>query len=139
MGIALMPQAVSNGDRGAAFDSLLDAVRAQRDQFSRDQQISAEVVDLIRKAGFYRATVRYGFMEIPDVPAALATAGSLHFEPLDTTYFASRESIVSSPHRGMAVWRERLFRIMHRNAAPATDFFRIPPTRLVELGAPIEI
>ena len=61
MGIALMPQAVSNGDRGAAFDSLLDAVRAQRDQFSRDQQISAEVVDLIRKAGFYRAMVAKRF------------------------------------------------------------------------------
>jgi KUP system potassium uptake protein len=92
--------------------------------------------------GFYRATVRYGFMESPDVPAALAAYvadAQLRFDAMHTTYFASRESIVATPHRGMPAWRDRIFRYMHRNAAPATDFFRIPPSRLVELGSPIEI
>jgi KUP system potassium uptake protein len=92
--------------------------------------------------GFYRARLRYGFMETPDVPAALARAGRSAppaFEPMETTFFASRESICATPHRGMALWRDRLFGFMHRNAAPATDFFRIPPTRLVELGSPVEI
>jgi KUP system potassium uptake protein len=90
---------------------------------------------------FYRATIRYGFMETPDVPLALmrCEGASLCFDPMDTTYFASRESIVAGRKRGMPVWRDRLFSFMHRNAAPATDFFRIPTTRLVELGAPVEI
>lgn len=59
---------------------------------------------------------------------------------METTYFASRETIVATRHkRGMAFWRDKLFGYMHRNAASATDFFRIPTTRLVELGAPVEI
>jgi len=91
---------------------------------------------------FFRATVRYGFMESPDVPLALmrsADSGGMCFDPMETTYFASRETIVARPHRGMPFWRDKLFAIMHRNAAPASDFFRIPGTRLVELGAPVEI
>ena len=90
---------------------------------------------------FYRATIRYGFMETPDVPLALMRCedAGLCFDPMDTTYFASRESIVASRKRGMPIWRDHLFGVMHRNAAPATDFFRIPMTRLVELGAPVEI
>ncbi|HEY1141219.1 MAG TPA: potassium transporter Kup [Lysobacter sp.] len=91
---------------------------------------------------FHRAIIRYGFMETPDVPLALMRAadhGGMCFDPMDTTYFASRESIIATPRRGMPAWRDRLFGFMHRNAAPATDFFRIPATRLVELGAPVEI
>ncbi len=91
---------------------------------------------------FHRATIRFGFMETPDVPLALmrsSDCSEICFDPMDTTYFASRESIVASPHRGMPIWRDHLFAVMHRNAAPATDFFRIPGTRLVELGAPVEI
>jgi KUP system potassium uptake protein len=90
---------------------------------------------------FYRATVRYGFMETPDVPLALMRCEdtSLCLDPMDTTYFASRESIIAVRKRGMPIWRDHLFGFMHRNAAPATDFFRIPTTRLVELGAPVEI
>jgi KUP system potassium uptake protein len=90
---------------------------------------------------FYRATIRYGFMETPDVPLALMRCedAGLCFDPMDTTYFASRESIVAGRKRGMPTWRDHLFGFMHRNAAPATDFFRIPTTRLIELGAPVEI
>src|SRR5688500_579184 len=91
---------------------------------------------------FYRVLVRYGFMETPDIPLALMRScdkGGMYFDPMDTTYFASRETIVAGAHRGMPVWRDRLFAIMHRNAAPATGFFRIPGNRLVELGAQVEI
>jgi KUP system potassium uptake protein len=91
---------------------------------------------------FYKVTVRYGFMQTPDVPLALMRSSDcsrLCFDPMETTYFASRESIVASRHKGMPIWRDKLFGLMHRNAAPATDFFRIPLTRLVELGAPVEI
>jgi KUP system potassium uptake protein len=91
---------------------------------------------------FHRATVRYGFMQTPDVPLALmrsADDDGICFDPMETTYFASRESIVPAPGRGMPPWRDRLYAFLHRNATPATDFFRIPVTRLVELGAPVEI
>ncbi|MGQ4660156.1 KUP/HAK/KT family potassium transporter [Lysobacter sp. F6437] len=91
---------------------------------------------------FYRVVIRAGFMETPDVPLALmrsCDAGGIHFDPMETTYFASRETVVAIAHRGMPVWRDRLFAVMHRNAAPATGFFRIPGNRLVELGAQVEI
>ncbi|WP_225766384.1 potassium transporter Kup [Stenotrophomonas sp. Marseille-Q4652] len=91
---------------------------------------------------FYRVHVRFGFMETPDVPLALMRScdrGGIYFDPMDTTFFASRETIVASAKRGMPVWRDKLFAVMHRNAAPATGFFRIPGNRLVELGAQVEI
>ncbi len=91
---------------------------------------------------FFRVLIRFGFMENPDVPLALMRScdqGGIHFDPMDTTYFASRETIIASRHRGMPIWRDRLFAFMHRNAAPATGFFRIPGNRLVELGAQVEI
>ena len=91
---------------------------------------------------FYKATVRFGFMETPDVPLALMRAtdcSTLCFDPMETTYFVSRETIVARRHKGMPIWRDKLFGFMHRNAAPPTDFFRIPTTRLVELGSPVEI
>ncbi|MET0550827.1 MAG: potassium transporter Kup [Xanthomonas sp.] len=91
---------------------------------------------------FYRVYVRFGFMETPDVPLALMRScdqGGIYFDPMDTTYFASRETIVASANRGMPIWRDKLFAVMHRNAAPATGFFRIPGNRLVELGAQVEI
>jgi len=91
---------------------------------------------------FYRVIIRTGFMEVPDVPLALMRScdeGGVYFDPMDTTYFASRETVVAIAHRGMPVWRDKLFAFMHRNAAPATGFFRIPGNRLVELGAQVEI
>lgn len=91
---------------------------------------------------FYRVIVRFGFMETPDVPQALMRSceqGGPYFDPMDTTFFASRETIVASARRGMPIWRDKLFAAMHRNAAPATGFFRIPGNRLVELGAQVEI
>jgi len=91
---------------------------------------------------FYRVVTRFGFMETPDVPLALMRScdqEGVYIDPMDTTYFASRETIVAGRHRGMPVWRDKLFAFMHRNAAPATGFFRIPGNRLVELGAQVEI
>ncbi len=91
---------------------------------------------------FWRITVRFGFMETPDVPQALMQSCDhceLIIDPMDTTYFASRETIVARANRGMPLWRDRLFALMHRNAAPATGFFRIPGNRLVELGAQVQI
>ncbi|GAB2504609.1 potassium transporter Kup [Pseudoxanthomonas sangjuensis] len=91
---------------------------------------------------FYRVVVKFGFMETPDVPQALMLScdrGGPLFDPMETTYFASRETVVASARRGMPIWRDKLFALMHRNAAPATGFFRIPGNRLVELGSQVEI
>ena len=99
-------------------------------------------IESIAGDDFYRVMIRYGFMETPDVPLALMRSCDqcdLVFDPMDTTYFASRETIVAGYHRGMPIWRDKLFALMHRNAAPATGFFRIPGNRLVELGAQVEI
>ena len=99
-------------------------------------------IEPIAGPDFHRVIVRYGFMETPDVPVALMRSCDqcdLTFNPMDTTYFVSRESIVAGHRRGMPTWRDKLFAFMHRNAAPATAFFRIPGNRLVELGAQVEI
>ena len=91
---------------------------------------------------FHRVTIRFGFMETPDVPLALMRScdqGGIHFDPMDTTYFASRETVVATRYGGMPIWRDKLFAIMHRNAAPATGFFHIPGNRLVELGSQVEL
>ncbi|QOY62355.1 potassium transporter Kup [Lysobacter sp. H21R4] len=91
---------------------------------------------------FYRVVVRFGFMETPDVPLALMRScdqDGIAFDPMETTYFASHETVVAAARGGMPVWRDKLFAFMHRNAAPATGFFRIPGNRLVELGSQVEI
>jgi KUP system potassium uptake protein len=91
--------------------------------------------------GFFRVTLRYGFMEDPDVPAALLAGGS-HGLPIDvahTTFFLGVETLLSTHRDGMPRWRERLFALMSRNAVRATSFFRIPPERVVELGMQIEL
>jgi len=92
---------------------------------------------------FYRIVLRFGFMQTPDVPRALLRPGddadALTFDPMQTTYFVSRETVVASANLGMPVWRDKIFALMHRNAAPANHFFRIPGNRLVELGAQVEI
>ncbi|MFL5383361.1 MAG: KUP/HAK/KT family potassium transporter [Longimicrobiaceae bacterium] len=91
--------------------------------------------------GFYRMVLRYGFMEDPDVPAALAEVrhSGLELPPMRTTYFLGRETLIVSKKPGMAIWRERLFAVMSRNARTATSFFGLPPNRVVELGAQIEL
>jgi KUP system potassium uptake protein len=83
----------------------------------------------------------YGFMEDPDVPAALATVRfpGLELAPGRTTYFLGRETLIPTRHTGIAYWREQLFTVMSRNARTATSFFGLPPNRVVELGAQIQL
>ncbi|HET7359150.1 MAG TPA: potassium transporter Kup [Rhodanobacteraceae bacterium] len=94
------------------------------------------------KDEFYILTLRFGFAEDPNIPWALSqcSARGLPFDMMDTTFFLSRETIVATERRpGMALWRDRLFAFMSRNALPATAFFEIPGNRLIELGAQVEI
>ncbi|AAZ98018.1 potassium uptake protein [Thiobacillus denitrificans ATCC 25259] len=91
--------------------------------------------------GVFHVVVRYGFMDDVDIPKALAECPcGMDFDMMDTTFFLSRENLI--PARGdggMMVWREHLFATMARNAASPMTFFRIPPNRVVELGAQLEI
>ena len=93
------------------------------------------------KEGFHRVTLRYGFMQDPDVPRALegVKIGGHKFDMMDTTFFLGRETLIPKGALGMAVWRERLFALMSRNATSAMAFFHLPPNRVVELGAQIEL
>ncbi|RAU23310.1 potassium transporter Kup [Paramagnetospirillum kuznetsovii] len=91
--------------------------------------------------GFYRITVRYGFFQEPDIPKVLrlCKAFGLEFDMMDTSFFLGRETVIPSVHPEMAEWRERLYVIMGRNAVSATDFFRIPAGRVVELGIQVQM
>ena len=92
-------------------------------------------------AGFYRIIIRYGFMEEIDVPAALAqikTCGP-QFKMMDTSFFLARQTLIASARPGMAIWREKLFAWMLRNAESAMEFFKLPTNRVVELGSQVEI
>ncbi|MEY4472180.1 MAG: hypothetical protein RL671_484 [Pseudomonadota bacterium] len=91
--------------------------------------------------GFYRMSLRYGFLEETDVPAALKRSDICGgpFEMMKTSFFLSRQTLLPSAKPGMALWREKLFAWMLRNAASAMEFFRLPTNRVVELGSQVEI
>jgi KUP system potassium uptake protein len=91
--------------------------------------------------GCYQIVLTYGFMETVNVPEALDTIHEPGFrlQPTDLTYFLGRETVLPSDRPGMALWRERLFSTMTRNARSATSFFGLPPDQVVEMGSQIEI
>ena len=92
-------------------------------------------------AGFFRIILRYGFMEEIDVPAALAQVKKCgpQFKMMDTSFFLARQTLIASARPGMAIWREKLFAWMLRNAESAMEFFKLPTNRVVELGSQVEI
>jgi len=91
--------------------------------------------------GFFRLLVRYGFMQTPNLLDTLRRAEreDLSFNLMKTTFFLGRENLIASKRPGMALWREKLFIFLSRNSQGATGYFGIPPNRVVELGAQIEI
>jgi KUP system potassium uptake protein len=90
--------------------------------------------------GFYRIVARYGFMQSPNVRDVMACSEpmGIRIRPNDTSYYLGREQLLPTGRSGMARWRKKLFVIMARNARAATQFFGLPPNRVVELGAQIE-
>ena len=91
--------------------------------------------------GFYRMIITIGFMDEADVPAELAaeTRAGGPFKPMETSYFLARQTLIASKRPGMALWREKLFAWMVRNAESAMQFFRLPTNRVIELGSQLEI
>ena len=85
--------------------------------------------------------MKYGFKDQPDVPAALELAKDqgLEFNMMETSFFVSRQTLVPKLGKDMALWREKIFAVMSRNASSATGFFNIPANRVVELGTRVEL
>ncbi len=97
-------------------------------------------------SGFFQIVARYGFMETANVPAMLESiprrpipGPKLKLVPMETTYFLGRETLLPTGPSPMATWRKRLFIVMARNAQTASSFFGLPPNRVVEMGAQIQL
>ena len=102
-----------------------------------DKKLEIELLD----AGFVQVIAHMGYQEDVDIAALLKSCEmrGLHVEPMLTSYFLSRENVIPTNLPGMALWREYIFVWMYRNGARASDFFRIPANRVVELGTQVEI
>jgi KUP system potassium uptake protein len=106
--------------------------------FDSDDRVSCMALD----NDCWQVAARYGFMETPDVGLALDLCAphGLQLEPMDVTYFLSREKIVpSTSSEGIALWRDKIFAAMARNAGDVTDFFNVPTNRVVELGTRVQL
>jgi len=102
-----------------------------------DQRLKIEPIN----EDFKKVTVSYGFMESPNLPKALALCRKqgLKFDIMATSFFLGRRSVVPSAHSGMPLWQDKLFIYLMKNAANPTEFFKIPPGRVVELGAQVTV
>ena len=102
-----------------------------------DQRLKIEPIN----DDFKKVTVSYGFMESPNLPKALALCRKqgLKFDIMATSFFLGRRSVVPSAHSGMPLWQDKLFIYLMKNAANPTEFFKIPPGRVVELGAQVTV
>ena len=91
--------------------------------------------------GFWRVCINYGFMNLPDIPTSLKAceAHGIDLEPMRTSYFISRETVVPTRGDGMTQWRERLFAAMSRNAGSLVEFFKLPNNSVIELGTRVQI
>lgn len=114
---------------------LLTIITEQTARVPLEERIRIEEIS----NGFWRARARYGFMETPNVPELLQNANFSGYSLEFTTFFLGRETVLPTKNPGMALWRERLFAFLTRNAQPATAFFGIPPSRVMEIGSQIEI
>jgi KUP system potassium uptake protein len=113
---------------------LLTVVTEESARVQDDQRFTLETLD----EGFIRIIAHYGFMEQPNVPELLVRSGLVPSVE-HVTFFLGRENLIATERPGMAGWRVQLFSAMTRNSQPATKFFGIPPDRVMEIGAQIEL
>jgi KUP system potassium uptake protein len=111
---------------------LLTALVEEVPQVSPERRVEVEPLG----KDFYRVMARYGFMESPSMPEIIEKAREqgLQLDAMKTTFFLSRVTLLPTNKHGLAAWRDRLYALMSRNAVRPTDFFRIPPNRVIELG-----
>jgi KUP system potassium uptake protein len=115
---------------------LLSIIGREVPEVAPADRLSVEKLPL----GFWRAKAYYGFMETPNVEELRHRCGQVGIKTrrMNTTYYLGREQLIAKGSHGMRRWRKRLFSLMARNSRSATEFFGIPPNRVVELGAQIE-
>jgi KUP system potassium uptake protein len=115
---------------------LLSVLAREFPDVPQDKRLTIEPLS----QGFFRVKAYYGFMQTPSAEeiAALCTKAGVKAKYMDTTYYLGRERLIPTGPSKMAKWRKMLFAYMSRNARSATEFFGIPPNRVVELGAQIE-
>jgi KUP system potassium uptake protein len=115
---------------------LMSVVTAEVPEIPADERVKVTA----EGHGFFRVVARYGFMETPDVPEVLELCQTrgLRTRPGDTSFYLGRERLIPTGDSRMSGWRKKLFIFMSRNARSATEFFGLPPNRVVELGTQIE-
>jgi KUP system potassium uptake protein len=116
---------------------LLTVKTLDQPRVAETERITMETIN----ADFRKITIAYGFMETPNVPKALGVCRKqgLKFDIMSTSFFLGRRSVVPSAQSGMPLWQDKLFIFLMKNAANPTDFFHIPPGRVVELGAQVTV
>jgi KUP system potassium uptake protein len=102
-----------------------------------DQRVRCERID----DDFTKVTVRYGFMETPNIPKALAACRNqgLLIDMMSTSFFLGRKTVVASSRKGLSRLQDQLYILLAKNAANPTDFFQIPPGRVLEMGAQLSL
>jgi KUP system potassium uptake protein len=117
------------------FLTIADAERPRIPDMERTE------LSVLERGRVYQATLRYGFMEEPDVPEGLRLLRrhGLVIDPMEATFFLGKTSIAPATRRGPFTWRRTLFRWMQRNAPPASEYFKLLPERVVELGTRISV
>jgi KUP system potassium uptake protein len=115
---------------------LVSIVTADMPSVPADERSTVTVVG----PGIWQVVLTFGYIDNPDVPNALSSiGGELTIHPDEISYFLGRESVVSTPHPTMNIWRERLFILQLRTSASAARFFSLPADRVFEVGTTIEI
>lgn len=91
--------------------------------------------------GFHRVRVRYGFKDQPDLPRDMeaCAAYGLNMDMMDTSFFIGKETLIAKTHSEMSAWREKLFMTMFRNADSVSNYFKLPPNRVVEVGSQVTL
>jgi KUP system potassium uptake protein len=116
---------------------LLNVVTANIPRVAPERRLETADLD----GNFHSILLRYGFMEQPDISRALeeCRARQLLFNMMDTSFFVGRVTIVGGKHSRISAIKRQVFEVMHRNALDATEFFHIPPNRVIELGGQVEL
>ena len=116
---------------------ILTVRTADRPRVPEDKRVEIEVVS----PDFKKVILNYGFMESPHIPRALSVCRrmGLKFDIMSTSFFLGRRSVVPSAQHGMPLWQDKLYIFLMRNAANPTDFFHIPPGRVVEMGTQVSV
>jgi KUP system potassium uptake protein len=140
-------------DPDRAPGALLHNLKHNRVLHERNVILTVETTDTPRVADedrvrfepinddFKRVHVKYGFMETPNIPKALAMCRKegLVFEVLSTSFFLGRKTVVANLRKGLGHWQDRLFILLAKNSANPTDFYQIPPGRVLEMGTQVSV